>query len=606
MFQSKAKFSSLQNNLSALYQLCDALCEEQITEPDEKNFGAIRCKCCGVLHTRAGEACFPLAVAYKYSGREKYLNRAVWLGNWLISQQTEEGFWYETPGKWRGTTTFQTLSLSAAYFILKKHLDARLRDMWTNSILRAADWLASVMNESFANINYLSATSASLAFAYKITRRSRHLVKARELAHIVINKINEDGFLVGEGRLEAGRRYGVDLGYNLDMSLGSLALFSLAAGDDQVKKQVVRALQTCLYFVYPDGSIDNSWGVRGYKWTTYGSKTAHGCQMAFETLADEDNRFMTASQLNLAYLRKMMRNGWVGYGPHSWQHDPSFVPCIYPTFTRAENLAFAIEYGVREAAMPPIPSQKKNWFKFFPTINVVLVRTENLMATITAYQYNHGRKDWRERTAPTGGCISNLWWDGYGLMQTSSQTVYERFEQMHMPVEDDLLPLTPRIDYHNEGKYYTNLYEINGKVSVKSANDTIATIVCEGELKSRDFETCGVKYSLTYEFFADELIKRIKLRCDPDQLRKITVVEPIVKNAETEFIQKSSHVVMIKTNNGTWEFKVLNGNGELLLGIDEEKYWCPFPSLECYPISIKLSKSAEITYGLRRIISEQK
>ncbi|MCD6538849.1 hypothetical protein J7L18_09655, partial [Candidatus Bathyarchaeota archaeon] len=66
----KAKFSSLQNNLSALYQLCDALCEEQITKPDEKNFGAIRCKCCGVLHTRAGEACFPLAVAYKYSGRE--------------------------------------------------------------------------------------------------------------------------------------------------------------------------------------------------------------------------------------------------------------------------------------------------------------------------------------------------------------------------------------------------------------------------------------------------------------------------------------------------------------------------------------------------------
>jgi len=167
-----------------------------------------------------------------------------------------------------------------------------------------------------------------------------------------------------------------------------------------------------------------------------------------------------------------------------------------------------------------------------------------------------------------------------------------------------LLPL--RIDYHNEGKYYTNLYEIDGKVSVWSANDTVATVVCEGELKSRDFETCGVKYSLTYEFFADELIKRIKLRCDPDQLRKITVVEPIVKNAETEFIQKSSHIVTIKTNNGAWEFKVLNGNGELLLGIDEEKYWCPFPSLECYPISIKLSESAEITYGLKRIISEQK
>ena len=589
---------SLRSKLKTLYQLCDTLCKLQIIDEQDENFGAIQCIACNTIHTRAGEAVYPLAVAYKHSGEKKYLVAAIRLGDWLVSEQKEEGFWYETPEKWTGTTTFQLLSLSAAYLILKDKLSTKSHKLWRQAIARAADWLMSVMSETFANINYSATTSASLALSYKVLKRPEYLVKARELAHLVVKKINEEGFIVGEGAIENNRRTGIDLGYNLDMSLGTLALYSLITKDDLVKRKVLKALKTHLFFVYPDGSIDDSWGSRSYKWTTYGSKTAHGCQMAFDLLADEDPRFATASHLNLVYLRKMIRGGLVGYGPHSWIHDPSFTPCIYPTFTRAENLAFAIEYGITPEKKSPIPSQKKNWFKYFSSINVVLVRTDEYMATVTAYSYNYGYKDRRYITSPTGGCISNLWWKNYGLMQTSSQTVYEPHEIMHMPVEKNLLPLTPRIDYFKNGEYYTNLYETSGKLSLHSSEEATISVSCRGNLKSRNFEDSGINYTLIYDFYDRKLVKRIKLKCEQYKLKGIKVIEPIVKDPSTRFIKRNKYTVLIEKNNETWVFQLLSGRGEVTLGVGEEKYWCPFPSIECFPICIDSIESTEIAYAI--------
>lgn len=592
---------TLQNNLAVLYEMCAPLIGAQIADAEEENFGAIQCRCCNALHTRAAEAVYPLAAAYKHSGKEKYRSAALALGDWLVSQQIilwekQQGFWYETPGRWNGPTTFQLLSLVAAYPILKQHLSAESQEKWELAITRAANWSVSGMSESFANINYLATTSASLVFADEVVGKPEYLAKAKELAHIVINKINEDGFLVGEGHCEQGQRYGTDLAYNLDMSLGALALYSLLTKDDVVKDATVKALQTHLYFMYPEGSVDDSWGSRSYKWTTYGSKTAHGCQMAFAPLSGEDPRFETAAQLNLIYLGKMMKDGWVGYGPHSW-NNPAFFPCIYPTFTRATNLAFAIEYGNYEVTTSsPIPSQKKNWFAFFPTINVALVRTENLMATITANPYNYGDKHKRERTIPTGGCISNLWSKGYGFLQTSSQTVYERREKMHMPIEEALLPLTARIECYEDENYYTNLYETNCKISIENESDAIAEVGCKGELKSRDFQTCGIEYSLTYKFFADKVVKRLRLHSSSP--KKVTVVEPIVKNRGVKFIQKDARTILIKAKEKTLKFKILSPGAELLLGVDEDRYWYPFPSLRCCPISIVLDTPTEIVYEI--------
>jgi len=61
---------------------------------------------------------------------------------------------------------------------------------------------------------------------------------------------------------------------------------------------------------------------------------------------------------NLNYLRGMIRDGIVGYGPHYWLifDEP---PCIYSTFVRAKNLAMALRFGETGAGpLAPLPTDK--------------------------------------------------------------------------------------------------------------------------------------------------------------------------------------------------------------------------------------------------------
>lgn len=44
-------------------------------------------------------------------------------------------------------------------------------------------------------------------------------------------------------------------------------------------------------------------------------------------------------------------------------------------------------------------------------------------------------------------------------LQPSSQTRHVRHESMHMPIEDNLLPLTPHIECFLGNIYYTNLHD---------------------------------------------------------------------------------------------------------------------------------------------------
>src|SRR5688572_27895942 len=105
-----------------------------------------------------------------------------------------------------------------------------------------------------------------------------------------------------------------------------------------------------------------------------------------------------------------------------------------------------------------VPADQHDWLKHFPSVRTSLLRTGKVMSTVTSYgaiaSYSH------ESTAP-GGSISALWFEGYGstgFLQISSQTVYSRIESKHMPVEGQLLPLTPRVE-STTGTYSTNLYD---------------------------------------------------------------------------------------------------------------------------------------------------
>ncbi|MFQ5770220.1 MAG: hypothetical protein ACE5HX_06770, partial [bacterium] len=398
------------------------------------------------------------------------------------------------------------------------------------------------------------------------------------------------GFIQGEAARVLGVKYGVDLGYEMDMSLWGLALYAKVLHDTLVTEAVRKSLKKNLYFVYPNGAIDGSWGSRCYKWTTYGSKTADGSQTLFGLFAHEDARYLTAGIRNLEYLREMIKDGMIGNGPQYWQLFDT-PPCNYPTFARAKNLAMTVELGFQEsAAMPPLPTDQTGWVKFYPTVDVALARSKNLMTTISAYGYkdvtNWGQGKYTHH--PGGGSVCNLWVQDHGFLQTSSQTHYIRGEVMHMPVvADSVICLTPRIEFRNENGYFTNLYECDGRFSVRKGGQPLAIISTVGELKNEQYLPGGVAYIWTHSLFDDAIEKSVELRYH-DRNPDVSIVEPIVQQPGMTFELLDTRTVAIRGGKKDFQFEVLEGKAEIELGKLESQYWYPFPSMKAYPIVLKV------------------
>jgi len=573
----------------SLDQMVTALNHLRIDDRTDPEYGALRCQRCEILHTRAAEAVFPFAVWYEISGNQKFAESAIDLGNWLIRQQQPDGSWKETPEEWTGTTTDQLLMMAGAYPILVSRLNAADQIRWKNAIRSAADYLVKVMDHSFASINYCATTTVSLLMADKIHPDAVYRDKAKILSRQVVAMMNEEGFIEGEGGRVNGSKYGADIGYEIDMSLWGLGLYAKISGDTLVENRVKRSLANHLPFVYPNGSIDGSWGIRSNKWTTYGSMTADGCQILFGLFANEDPRYGTAALKNLFYLRDMMKNGVVGYGPQYWEiYDKA--PCNYPTFVRAKNLAMTLKYAPDlEVTMEPLPSEIPGWVRHFKTVDVVLIRSEKYMATVTAYRYrdikNGPNSKYMHR--PAGGSISNLWLEDLGFIQTSSQTIYRRWEPMSFPETGEVLPLTPRIEFTDTRGYFTNLYEFDGLLQIENETASEPVVSTSGYLKDERQHPGGVAYMWRYHFRKNMIEKIVTLRY---HTRKpaVTITEPIVFWDDMAFSQTGPGEARITVAGRKLIFRIIAGDASLTLGEDADRYKWPFPSLKCYPLSVRV------------------
>lgn len=583
--------------------LADDLLRIQNLDTTKNDFGAFYCESCKDFHSRASEAVLPLAVAYRETGDSKYLKSAISTGEWLINQQKENGSWFETPSEWTGTTTDQLLMMAVSFPILKDLLTDSQMVKWKRSIKKAADWIVENMNHEFASINYCATSTATLAVVYQSIPDPAYLMKADELASLVLSKHDEDFFLTGEGNRIRGTKYGIDLGYNMDMSAWGLALFARLTGNKQVEDFVRESLKRMIYFIYPDGSTDGSWGVRSSKWTTYGSFTADGSQILFSLFAGEDPIYRTAALANMDYFMKMREKGLLTFGPHYYNifNEP---PCIYPTFCRAKNLAMAILFGDQEFGdTPEIPTQKTGWAKYFKTIDVSLVRTKNFMTTITAYSYKDIRRgaDFKYMHRPSGGSITNLWVEDYGYLQASSQTEYHRWEDQY-PAVENTLTLTPRIEFSDSNAYYTNLYEFDSHMELSEKNGEYI-VSSFGELKDRNRWEGGVAYTLTHKISDQYIEKNIRLRFHGGN-PEVKIIEPIIQNPSTVFKQIDESTIEILGSKKEFVFELQSVGYEIEFGTDNERYSQPFPSLKGYPIIIKVKPDRknfikEINYRIR-------
>lgn len=588
--QDRAKSVSLRAEYSrTLIELSKTIMGLQVKDPSDPNHGAIQCVHCNVLHTRASESVYPLFVSFTITGDKKYLEAAKATAAWLFRQQEKDGSWKETPEEWTGTTTDQLLMLAESYDGIKQQLSDAERAAWLTAMKKAADYLVQVMTPEWASINYVATTTATLARVNRVVPDPKYLNRAKELAHRTISKIDEDGFLTGEGGRNHDDKYGVDLGYNMEMSLWGLAYYAKTTGDKEVEEAVRQSLRTHVYFIYPDGSLDASWGIRSNKWTTFGSATSDGCQVLFTLFADEQPYYAAAAYKNLQYLRANMMNGYIGYGPHYWELF-SKPPCIYPTFTKAKNLALAYSLESKPSrTLVPLPTDKPGWIKYFPTVQVAEVRTKNFMATMSAYTYKDIEK--REKSKymfrPSGGSVSNLWVDGYGLLQASSQTFYARWEPMSFPVVDTVICLTPRIEYRNKEGYFTNLFEFDGLMTTGKETGGGFNVRTVGELRDKYWLAGGIGYKLEHLVRDDEIVKTIDLIYH-DVRELVAIVEPFIQWEGMRVTQVDDRTVSISTPKKKFELKILEGDAKLVLGRNEKHYWSPYPALKAYPVELEV------------------
>ncbi|MCK9279346.1 MAG: hypothetical protein M0P71_01890 [Melioribacteraceae bacterium] len=580
----KSEFSN------TLIELSDRIIANQITDEKDNNFGAITCPHCNVLHTRAAESVYPFAISYLIANDKKYLNASLILADWLFAQQEKNGSWKETPEEWTGTTTDQVLMLALTYPLIEKYISPTKKDIWKNSIKKGADYLLRIMTPEFASINYCATTTASLASVYKIIPDSNYLLKAKSLAHRIISKMDSDFFIQGEGGRENKNKYGVDLGYNLEMSLWGLGLYAELTNDDFVKEMVIESINNHLYFIYPDGMLDNSWGIRSNKWTIYGGATSDGVILSFMLYADKFPVFASAAYRNLLSIRNNIQNGYLTYGYHHSLifNDP---PCIYPTFTKAKSIAMGYQRATDSSInLEKIPSNNKNWSKHFETLNLDLVRTKNYMTTISSYGY----KDYEKREnskymfRPSGGSICNLWIDGYGLLQAASSTEYHRWEPMSFPEIGKNLPLTPRIEYSDSIGYFTNLFEFDAHQKLLQDDSTI-TVTAQGELRDRRWLAGGVSYSLIHRF-TDNIIEKEIILTYHDSCPDVKIIEPIIFKDGMTLEKIDSKNVLIKTPENKFLFKITQGNGEIILNRNNDLFFSPYPALKALPIYIDISK----------------
>ncbi|MFA7229171.1 MAG: hypothetical protein WC061_09055 [Melioribacteraceae bacterium] len=577
-------------SFETLRELGHALLNLQITDDESTDFGAIRCPECNVLHTRAAEAVYPFAVIFKETNEIRYKKAAIDVVNWLIKQQQPGGEWIETPWQWTGTTADQLLMIVNSFPILKNFLSENELVSWKLSIKKAADFLVKYMSPDFASINYCPTSAAVLAQTYRIIPDDLYLKKAKELARWTVAKMDEDGFIQGEAARSFGVKYGVDLGYEMDMSLWGLALYAKECKDNFVEDAVRKSLKKNLNFIYPNGAIDASWGSRCYKWTTFGSKTADGCQILFSLFANEDPRYYTAAIKNLRYLKTMIKDGLIGNGPHFWNIFPAQL-CNYPTFARAKNLALTFEYGIQtELQIPELPSEIPGWMKFYPTVDVTIARSKNIMLSVSAYEYKDltNTNNGQYNQHPTGGSACNVWVKDFGFLQTSSQTKYIRGEVVHMPaVADTVICLTPRIEFTSSDGYFTNLYEFEGRMTARSDKDIIAEITTAGELKNEKWMQGGVGYKITHTL-KDDYLEKTMLISFHDRKPLVKIIEPIVQDMTTKIEFLSSKKVLVSGSDRKIIFEITDGDFNLETSDNAERFVFPFPAMKCYPLMIKV------------------
>jgi len=581
---------------------CDGLLARQVTEMrDPAFYGGLLCPSCVFIHGRCGDAVYPLLRMAHTTGEAKYLRGAILVHEWSqVQVSRSDGSWINdvTLSNWQGITVFHTIALAEALEHHGEVLDAATRAEWKDRLVAAAKFLDGFITIETGNVNYPVTATLAFQLCGQVLGDSRYFDRARALAHEVLSQFSADGFLAGEGHPLTGVSpkgcRPVDMGYNVEESLPSLALYSLLADDKPVQQQVVAAMKTHMEFMLPDGAWDNSFGSRNYKWSWWGSRTSDGCHPGFVLMSKFDPRFREVARRNLELMSACTHDGLLYGGPDFFAHGD--LPCIHHTFTHAKALAAVLDRGTfapESAERPKLPRDEVYTVRSFSTVGTKLAAIGPWRATVTEYDW-----EYVEHVQPgagnlggghvSGGALSLLYHEKLGPICTASMTEYLMVEIANQQQfrEGPQMALTPRLEYV-DGETYTNLDDFKAALTANQANGDIV-FDAQGRMltASRKPVSAGeILYHMVYRLSQTGV--EIEGSASGRPSAPIKLIMPVIAREGERVEQIDAQTV-----------RVIKAKGALIVSTDpsisfdpsfKEKTFNLVPGFEAFPFSVTLT-----------------
>lgn len=609
--QAQTSEEKLYSDLLATW--CDGMLARQITDfRDPAFYGGLLCPSCVLIHGRCGDAVHPLLRMAHSTGDAKYLRAALLVDQWSQAMVSRpDGSWVNdvTLSTWQGITVFHAISLAEA---LKHHgevLDASTRGKWKGRLAAAAKFLDGFISIETGNVNYPVTSSLAFYLCGQVLGENRYLERGRGMAHEVMQQFSPDGFLFGEGHpLQGVSPKGcrpVDLGYNVEESLPSLAMYSVLAGDKPVQEQVIKAIKTHIEFMLPDGSWENSWGTRNYKWSWWGSRTADGCQGGFIMLSKFDPRFREAARRSTELMRACTHDGLLYGGPDYQVHGD--LPCIHHTFTHAKALAEALDEGAfgEDTQRPKLPRDEPYGLKTFPTIATRLAAIGPWRATVTEYDWEYvehvqAGSGGMGGGHVTGGAMSGLYHMDLGPVLTASMTHYEMIEidNQQQYRGKPHMPLTARIEYTIGNATYTSTEDFKAVLTANHENGQVA-FDARGRMLDNDHRPPKggeLLYHVTYTLSENSVEMTAAAAGETASEAHLTLIVPVVSRSSEVLQQPDAQTVRITKPKGTLTVRTDAAAGFGTAA--QERTFNLVPGLEAIPLIVGMQPGSVVRVGI--------
>ena len=318
-----------------------------------------------------------------------------------------------------------------------------------------------------------------------------------------------------------------------------------------------------------------------------------------------------AAARNLAYLDSCMRQeiagvgpDLVGYGPAINAHELRRDVCVYPTVTTAVGLALALRWAdlTCPAEAPPLVIDPFIWIPKDETLKIRVVHTEGLYATLS----------WTSAVAPAsypprGGAVTNLFFEGIGLVQAATPSIFVRPEMLHLPQQRDILPLTPRIEFYDGEFWYANIFDPAPRFDY-GADDPYA-FSYRGSLCDPGGNSSGVDFRIKIRF--EDLFVRKTLKISGrSRGHTLVVLEPVILEPNAQ-VTRSATSVLFTTDQGSFRVTLENASEGVLLEApaEDRRYYFPLlPAIRAMPVQIRFTDPYETRarWMIERVVSKPK